>query len=202
MLRLYTHDISIMPWRVRIALHEKGLEYAVVETDLITRPASPEFLTLNPFGQIPVLEDGSLVLAESMAILEYLEEKHPAPPLLPADLETRATARKWMGWSTDVWPRAWKQWMAGRLGRPTTEESTAAGRRALAHHLDTLAIPLAETPWLVGDYSLADVCYAPLVLVLEHAGFAEEIETRPAVASWVQRLKQRRAIQEAGLARR
>ncbi len=201
MLRLHTHDFSIMPWRVRIALHEKGLEYEIVETDLISRPASPAFLALNPFGQIPVLEDGPLVLAESMAILEYLEEKHPAPRLLPDDLERRAQARKWMGWSTDYWPPAWKQWMARRLGENASVASVEQGRRALARHLDVLEEPLARDPWLVGEYSLADICYAPLVLALEHVGLSEEIATRPSVASWVERLKQREAIQQTGLVR-
>ena len=101
MIRLYTHPYSIVPWRVRIALHEKGIEYESVETDLYTKAATPQFLELNPFAQIPVLDDEGFVIAESIAILEYLEEKYPVPALLPSDIRLRATARKLMCWGTD-----------------------------------------------------------------------------------------------------
>src|SRR5689334_13778088 len=102
-MRLYTHRFSLMPWRVRIALHEKGLTHELVEVDVFARPPSAEVLRLNPFLQIPVLEDDGLLIAESMAILEYLEEQHPEPALLPRDVRLRATARQLMGWSTDYW---------------------------------------------------------------------------------------------------
>ena len=74
MLKLYTHPFSIVPWRVRIALHEKGLEYDSVTTDVYTKKPEQSFLDLNPFAQIPVLDDDGFVIAESLAILEYLEE--------------------------------------------------------------------------------------------------------------------------------
>jgi glutathione S-transferase len=76
--------------RVRIALAEKKLVPETIEIDLRDRP---EWIyDLNPSGRVPVLDD-SFVLPESLVIMEYLEERYPDRPLLPADAEQRANAR-------------------------------------------------------------------------------------------------------------
>jgi glutathione S-transferase/GST-like protein len=74
------------------------------------------------------------------------------------------------------------------------------GRREIAAHLDVLEMPLKEREWLVGDYSLADVCYAPLVLVLDLVGLEDEVSARPAVAQWLSRLRERPAIRDTMMA--
>lgn len=199
-MQLYTHPFSIVPWRVRIALHEKGLEYEPVVTDLYTKAPESSFLALNPFAQIPVLDDDGFVIAESHAILEYLEEKHPTPALMPNDLKQRATIRKLMCWGTDYWPSAWKKWMAPRfpegLGDPYTEQSVAEGKAEIGHHLDVLEAQLSGNRWLVGEFSLADLCYAPFVLVLERVELGDEISNRREVSRWYQRLLERPSIVE------
>ncbi|MEM7016670.1 MAG: glutathione S-transferase family protein [Pseudomonadota bacterium] len=196
-MKLYWHTFSIIPWRVRIALYEKGLEYEDVSTNVYSsRGKPPELLKLNPFGQIPVFEDDGLVIAESIAILEYLEDRYPYPALMPDDVSSRATVRQLMCWSTDYWPPAWKKWMAPRLqGIPWTDESVEEGRQEIAHHLDVIQPYLEQNDWLVGEYSLADICYAPLALVLDRVGLETELSSRPAVLNWVSRLHQRPSIQ-------
>jgi glutathione S-transferase len=200
MLKLYTHPFSIVPWRVRIVLHEKGLDYESVETNLYTMEPTSAFLRLNPFAQIPVLDDDGFVVAESIAILEYLEEKYPVPILMPDDLQLRATARKLMCWSNDYWPHAWKMWMAPRLPKdmadPWTDASVSEGRRRIAMHLDVLEEQLANQEWLLADFTLADVCYAPFVLVLDRVELGDEIESRASVKRWVNRLNNRRSVIE------
>jgi RNA polymerase-associated protein len=76
--------------RARIALAEKGLSYERVEIDLTNRP--DWLYGLNPTGRVPVLDDG-FVLPESTCVMEYLDERYPDPPLLPADPVERARAR-------------------------------------------------------------------------------------------------------------
>jgi glutathione S-transferase len=198
-VRLYWHPFSIIPWRVRIALREKSLACEEIEVD-IPRSAqrSEAFLRLNPFGQLPVLEDGDLVISESIAILEYLDERYPTPPLLPRDPAQRAVIRQLMLWGTDYWPPAWKQWMAPRMGQgdpaaPTVQE----GRAELGRHLDVLAARLVDHDWLCGAYSLADVCYAPLVLVLDRVDLGDLVSARPPIAAWVARLLARPAVRAA-----
>ena len=187
-----------MPWRVRIALHEKAIDYEMVETNLYTESPTAAFLELNPFAQIPVLDDDGFVIAESIAILEYLEEKHPTPALMPDDLERRATIRKLVCWSTDYWPVAWKKWMAPRLpaglADDWTDESVESGRAEIASHLDVLERELVGREWLVDDFSLADIAYAPFVLVLGRVDLGNEIDKRDHVKAWVERLEARPSI--------
>jgi glutathione S-transferase len=201
-MKLYWHPFSIMPWRVRIALHEKGIPYHSEKVDVYSsKERTPDFLRLNPFGQIPVLEDEDVTVAESIAILEYLEERYPTPALMPTGAARRAMARQLMCWGTDYWPAAWKKWMAPRLKDAAwTEASVLEGRSEIAAHLNVLEPFLERQDWLIGSYSLADVCYAPLVLVLDRVGLEEEISTRPGISGWVSRLRGRPAIRETMLA--
>lgn len=198
-MKLYWHPVSLMPWRVRIALAEKGLDYEEVIIDLPGGASHrPDFLALNPFGQVPLLEDGGPALAESTAILEYLEETHPKPPLMPASPVARADVRQLMCWSNGPWMTSWKRWAApASMGFADTPEVRAQGREELGQHLAMLAVRLDRTPWLAGDYSLADICYAPLLLVADRAGLSAEVSTRPDVAGWLARLRDRPAVQAA-----
>ncbi len=94
-MKLYTYFRSSAAWRVRIALAWKGLAYEPVFVHLARgEHTRPEYLARNPQGLIPLLVDGDVEIAQSLAILEYLEEKHPAPPLLPRDAAGRARARQ------------------------------------------------------------------------------------------------------------
>ncbi len=198
MIRLYTHPFAIVPWRIRIALHEKGIEYESVETDLYTKAATPQFRKLNPFAQIPVIDHDGFVIAESIAILEYLEEKYPEPALLPRDVRLRATARQLMCWGTDYWPNAWKKWMAPRLphglGDAYTEQTVLEGKQEICLHLDVLEAQLSGRAWLADEYSLADICYAPFVLVLDRVDLGDEIRRRPKVLRWHSQLLNRPSI--------
>ena len=81
-------------WRTRIALALKGLDYGQQGVDLRTgAQRSDAFVALNPQGMVPALEVDGAVLTQSPAILEWLEETHPLPPLLPADPVARAQVR-------------------------------------------------------------------------------------------------------------
>ena len=98
--RLHNYWRSSASWRVRIALNLKGLSWEYAAVHLVRDGGDQHrdaFRSLNPLGQVPVLEledEGRVVhLAQSMAILEYIEERWPEPPLLPADRVGRARAR-------------------------------------------------------------------------------------------------------------
>lgn len=88
---------SSCSWRVRIALHWKHLSFETVPVHLVAdggQQHSPEHRALNPMRELPVLTANGEPLAQSMAILEYLEESHPQPPLLPTDPIDRARVRQ------------------------------------------------------------------------------------------------------------
>lgn len=93
-MKLYTYFRSSAAFRVRIALNLKGVTYEAVPIDL--RPGAhrqPDYLARNPQGLIPALEDAGAVIGQSLAIIEYLEETRPLPPLLPRAALDRARVR-------------------------------------------------------------------------------------------------------------
>jgi maleylacetoacetate isomerase len=93
-MKLYTYFRSSAAYRVRIALNFKGIDHQSVPVDL--RPAAhrlPDYMALNPQGLIPALEDSGTVISQSVAVIEYLEETHPAPLLLPRSPLDRARVR-------------------------------------------------------------------------------------------------------------
>lgn len=95
-IRLYSYWRSTAAYRVRIALNVKGIEYDTVAVSLLpgqSEHRQDDYRAINPQMLVPFLEDGEFGVAQSMAILEYLEESHPQPPLLPGDARPRASVR-------------------------------------------------------------------------------------------------------------
>ena len=91
---LHGYFRSTAAWRVRIALAIKGIDARLVSHDLrIGEQRAPDYLPLNPQGFVPALEIDGAVLTQSLAIIDYLDETHPEPPLLPADAIGRARVR-------------------------------------------------------------------------------------------------------------
>ena len=95
-MKLYTFFRSSASYRVRIALNLKGLDYEQLPIHLRRGGGeqwSPAYQSVNPQGLVPTLEDGGRSITQSLAIIEYLEERYPEPPLLPSDPTDRATVR-------------------------------------------------------------------------------------------------------------
>lgn len=94
MMKLYNFFRSGTSHRLRIALNLKGLDYEYLPVDLRSEQhLGAAFKALNPQGLVPALVDGDQTLIQSPAIIEWLEERHPNPPLLPSNPEGRARVR-------------------------------------------------------------------------------------------------------------
>jgi maleylacetoacetate isomerase len=105
-MKLYTFWRSSAAFRVRIALNLKAIGYESV-SKLFSRDEhrAPEYVSLNPQGLIPALEDDGVVIGQSLAIIEYLDETHRDPPLLPSDPRGRAVVRSMaQGIACDIHP--------------------------------------------------------------------------------------------------
>ena len=182
MLTLYDAERCPYAARARIVLAEKGVPYETVSIDLDDRPGW--LYTKNPLGRVPVLEeDAGLVLPESRVIIEYLDERFPEPPLLPADPAERALARL----AIERFDNLGRPYYALRRG----EDGARAG---LERELAALDWTLAAHPFLTGSsYGLADVAYLPWVLRAQ-ALLGVELGSHPALSSWLARLTERPAV--------
>ena len=96
MLKLYDYFRSSACFRVRIALNMKGLDYTVIPIHLLKEGGeqfSNSYQAINPQSLVPSLQDENKIITQSLAIIEYLEEKHPTPTLLSSDLYEKALIR-------------------------------------------------------------------------------------------------------------
>lgn len=95
-MKLYSYFRSSAAFRVRIALALKGLDYQLVPIHLVKNggeQTSAAYQRINPQKLVPTLDDDGLIVAQSLSIIEYLEEKYPQIPLLPQDIKNRAFVR-------------------------------------------------------------------------------------------------------------
>ncbi len=199
------HHFPLDPFsrQARLALGEKRLAYAEVVERYWERPDA--LAALNPSGVTPVLVEGSgphaVVVCESRAVLEHLEERHPSPALLPADPAARAEARRLLQWfdrkfDNEVNGLLLHEKMEKRLLGLGAPELAAlrAGREALRGHMGYLEALLCERDHLAGDrLSLADLAAAAHLSVIDYLGEVGWDE-HPSVRTWYARLKSRPAF--------
>jgi maleylacetoacetate isomerase len=171
-IRLYGYWRSSASYRVRIGLELKGLHYESVPVNLLRdggEQRAARYRAINPQGLVPTLEDGPQRITQSLAILEYLEETAPEPPLLPRGAAERARVRSLAQVvASDTHPLAnlrVLQYLTEVLGR-SPEERHAWIRHWLAQGLAACEALLAGHPatgrHCHGDApTLADVCLVP-----------------------------------------
>jgi maleylpyruvate isomerase len=96
MMQLYNYSKSSASFRVRIALHLKGIDYEEIPIHLLNQGGEqflPDYKAINPHSLVPALKDDGKVITQSLAIIEYLDETYPNPSLLPKDSYTKAKIR-------------------------------------------------------------------------------------------------------------
>lgn len=164
-MRLYAYWRSSTSWRVRIGLHHKGLPFEIVSVHLRHgEQHSDDHVGRNPMHQVPVLElDDGTRLTQSIAILEWLEETHPEPPLLPRDPLARQRVRQ----LAEVVNSGIQPPQNFALLQAISElgaDKMAWGRDVIGRGLAALESMATETAgtYLVGDaVSIADACLVP-----------------------------------------
>ncbi len=194
---LYHLPLSPFARKVRLALSEKRLPFEVrVEKPWERRP---EYLELNPAGTVPTLvEENGLVIPDSNAICEYLDEAYPDNPLLGHTLAERVEVRRLVAWldgkfTHEVTRNLYGEKVIKRLSQSGHPDASAmrVGFANLKHHLAYLGY-LAETRrWLAGNaFSLADLAAAGHLSALDFIGDIDWA-TVPAAREWYARMKSR-----------
>ena len=175
------------PYRVRIALNLTG---APSDTAPVTRHPgqhkSPEYRTLNAQGLVPALEVDGRVLTQSLSIIEWLDETHPEPPLLPKDAFDRATVRTMVGIiACDIHPVNNLRIMKALAGLGIDEDGRNTwARRWITEGFDALEPMVARhgQGWSFGDTpTLADCCLVPQVYNAQR--FGVDLAPYPAISS-------------------
>lgn len=177
MLQLYTHYRSVSAHRVRIALNYKGISFQSIFIDVGNAPAQRlTYLNRNPQGLIPaLLVRDDLLISQSAAILEYLEERYPERPLLPEDIELRARIRSFAQIAVaDTHPL--NNLRVFRYLRDEMNVSYDDRCKWLAHWMHKAFAPMEailQTEGSSGAYcfgdrpSLADLCLVPQISLAE-----------------------------------
>ena len=203
MMRLWGRTNSINVQKILWCLHELGLkegaDYERIDAGLQFGVVNtPEFLALNPNGLVPTLQDESLVLWESNAILRYLARKYDQGNRFPSDMNSQASADKWLDWQlTTFWPTMRPPFL-GLTRIPEQERNydqirknyeTASGQLAILNHT------LESHLYCAGNrFSLADIvlglCVNRWIMLADK--FPERVGQRtsyPAIEAWMKRLE-------------
>ena len=171
MLKLYSYFRSSAAYRVRIALNLKGLSYEILPVHLTKAGGEqrrPEYRSVNPQMRVPTLAvSTNEVLTQSLAIIEYLEETHPEPPLLPNDRVRRAKIRAVaQAIACDIHPL--NNLTVLQYLKRTLEQEQATIDSWYAHWIaegfEAIEAMISPNPYAFGaEVSLADVCLVPQV---------------------------------------
>ena len=193
MITLYRAPFSTNVERVALALAHKGLEAESVWIEYSDRSKVEE---VSGQGLVPVIEHDGAVVTDSLAILRHLEERHPEPPLFPADPARRAELDVFLDWFDRVWKVA-----------PNAIEAdpsrTAELGAVMDGHLDLFERMLQGRDYLMGGFSAADCAAYPFLKYAlgrdpEDADRFHHIldeqqsaAGRPRLAKWILRVKER-----------
>lgn len=201
MLQLHYHpsDASLMP---HIFLEELGVPFQLLLVDRSRNAQrSAAYLQLNPNGLIPVLVDGDAVVYETPAILLHLADTHPHNALMPAlGTPARADAYKWLVWLSNTVQTTLVQYFYAERYVPAegVADFRARTEARLAPMLDQIEVQLQTSggPWLLGNSYTAVDCMA-FVLCCWTRNLSRPANSLPAIAAYLQRMRQRPAVQRA-----
>ncbi|AFZ26807.1 glutathione S-transferase [Cylindrospermum stagnale PCC 7417] len=194
MLKFYYNPISPNARRVWITLLEKEIPFEPILMNLDGDQLKPDFLAINPFHHIPVVIDNGFRLVECLAILDYLEAKHPKPALLPQEPQALATVKMvQMLTANELFPQV--------ISLICESENSPQFAKA-KQHIDTVlkffTELLGNSPYFGSEQlTLADIVAGNAVLSLPNLGFT--LDDYPEINKWSQRLMQRPVWQKTKL---
>src|SRR5271166_3569990 len=194
MIKLYDFLSCPFGQKVRIVLAEKALTYDLVPVDLTQHEnRKPDFLRLNPFARVPVLVDEDTTIYDSTIINEY-----PEPPVLPAigSSALRSRARLFEDFADTSFTPPVGQ-LISEISKPEAERDQSRVQRlhqSVERVLDYLNHELQGNNFLAGEFSVADIGFAPRMLVLNEIGIDVLGNNRGNIDAWIKRMMERPSI--------
>jgi glutathione S-transferase len=142
-------------------LEEIGIPYRHVPIRPYTESRGAEYLSINPNGRIPSLDDQGLILWESLAINLYLGEKYASAPLWPASVEARGRAYQWSFWAANEVEPCLVSIARGLSRKAPDPDAVSSGQKQLRAAFHVLEQILVDRPFLLGDhFTVADLVAA------------------------------------------
>lgn len=198
MLKLYEHPLSAYAMKVKIALNEKGLDYeTAIPEGMSVGKAGGEFVDANPRAEVPTLLDGGFRVFDSTVMLEYIDEKWPAPPLLPGTPAERARVRMIEDvMDTQYEANNWGTFEVLRYQRASGELAArlvAYGKQNIEQLQGWLDRELGNRPWFNGDaFGRGDLCVIPYLN--RSAGYGYLPPKGSKLLAWFERVNQRDSV--------
>ena len=200
MARLYHVPLSPFCRKVRLSLAEKKIEVELVEERYWEQDA--DFLRRNPAAKVPVLRLDGMLMAESAAICEYIEETRPDPCLMPKKPAERLEVRRLVSWFDDKFHHeVTSKLLYERVNKKMTGEgypdssNVKSGAKAIKYHIDYLSWLLDHRRWLAGDnMTLADFAAAAHLSSLDYISDVDWNRSA-VVKDWYAKIKSRPAGQ-------
>lgn len=188
-MKLYGHPLSGNTHRVKALLSILGIDYDYVSVDMKSGAhKKPDFLKMNPLGQVPVLEDDGLILRDSSAILIYIARKYDTANIwLPADAASAAQVQQWLSTAVnEINAGPFRLRLIKLLGSSFDYETALAVTTWIFG--DLFEPHLTKNKWLVGDKpTLADLaCYSYIARVTE-GDF--DLSAYPSIQAWLARVE-------------
>jgi RNA polymerase-associated protein len=189
MMKLYSGTSDPYSHRCRIVLFEKGMDFEVIDVDLLNK--SEDVAAINPYGKVPVLVERDLVLYEANIINEYIDERFPHPQLMPPDPVMRGRARLFLHrFEQEIY----SQISPIEHGLPNAADKA---RAIIRDNLTQLAQILVNQKFLLGaEFSMLDVAIAPLLWRLDHYGIQMGKDAAP-LMKYAERLFSRQGFIDA-----
>ncbi|SRR5579883_1410424 len=188
MIKLYGHELSGNCYKVKLMLSMLGLDYEWIKVDLMAGAhKQPEFLALNPFGQVPLLVDGNTVLADAQAILVYLARQYGGESWLPLEPQAMSRVVRWLSTTAGEIRQGPESARLYHLFKATSINLERALQKS-EFILTQLNDHLANQQWLeLGHPTIADVAVFPYVAL---AGDGKiDLTPYTNVLAWIDRIK-------------
>jgi len=198
MIKVYYAPPSIFGRKVLAVLEEKELDYTIEKMSFKEADhKKDEYLNLNPNGEIPTLADEEFVVYESTAIIEYLEDEYPEPPLMPQDSEGRAKVRMVEDFcDLHLFPAIVHVLIKSR--NPEVEV-TDEDKSAVRSCFDRIASYLGDNEYAAGKFSLADCALMAAFASADALGLNEQAIVSYKVRTYKERLKTHKGYKGASL---